>query len=152
MNGGLENLGTLCYLNSFLQLLRIVNAAGQFTLSSQLELLLASMDLNQVSDPVPFSMTLPIPFRPGYGQQDVFELMLSYLSSASASMQSSVAISVERCTLRSVCRETSTCVATDFFIFMTPLASTITQLLTLATSSSPTIGWSRMQKRRSDHR
>ena len=142
MNGGLLNPDTICYLNAFLQCIRIINSVDKGNVSNtSLISLLKSMDLQGVSDPVPFAMTLPVPFRPGYGQQDVLELMNVFFSSTSPLMLPSVSIAVQRRTVCGLCMTTSEIMSNDPFISMTPLAKTVTHLIQMASAATPAIGW-----------
>ena len=142
MFGGLQNPGSLCYLNAFIQILRIVSAKNkQKVQPPTLQQLLQNMDIERVCDPVPFAFTLPPPFRPGFGQQDILELMVHFFSTASPLTGSSLALSVMRTTDCSTCMSSSPHTTTESFISMSPIALTITQLLALASASTPALGY-----------
>ena len=99
------------------------------------------MDLEKVCDPVPFALTLPPPFRPGHGQQDIFELMVHFFSSASPITGSSLALSVKRTTDCGTCKSSSPHTAIESFISMSPIAFSISQLLYLASASTPALDY-----------
>ena len=143
MYGGLRNPGTLCYLNAFIQIVRIMHAKDKHnvTNASSLHALLISMDIETVSDPVPFAMTLPVPFRPGSGQQDILELMTFFFAAASPITASSVSLAVQRRTQCLTCLTFSIYDGVESFISMSPITFTVERLLALASAPTPAIGY-----------
>ena len=78
MYGGLQNPSTMCYLNAFVQILRVMHRHKNISHSSKLCTLLTNMEFLKLSDPVPFTLTLTPLFHPESGQQDVLELMTHF--------------------------------------------------------------------------
>ena len=140
MYGGLQNPSTMCYLNAFVQILRVMHRHKNISHSSKLCTLLTNMEFLKLSDPVPFTLTLSPLFHPESGQQDVLELMTHFFATSPITALN-VALAVERRTHCAVCATSSVHFATEALLSMTPIAFSVEKLLALASAPTPAIGY-----------